>query len=250
MKRIPHHPRRHTRHLIASCVLLIGCLLLIGCAPKTYYLNTKYLKERQSSSSRILLMPPDVELSIKTAGGFLQPHAEWTKKATVNVKIALEKALRGKLSDVLHYAPPPKDSLEEHEHLQIIKLHAAVGNAIHTHKYIPKFKLPAKREKFDWSLGRNLSSLRNQYDADYVLFLHFRDSYASGGRIAVIIAVAVLTAGNVAIKGGEQAGFASLVDLRTGEIVWFNRLVRGTGELRESGPALESVKTLLVAIPL
>ena len=244
-----HHHRR-TKRFLASSVLLIGCLALIGCAPKSYFLNTKNLKKRQGSSTRILLMPADVELSILTAGGLLEPNAEWTKKAEANVKVALETALRGKLADVAYYVPPPKNSPKERENLQIIKLHATVGNTILTHKYIPKLVLPTKKEKFDWGLGKDLTSLREQYNADYALFLHFRDSYASGGRVAIIIAMAVLTAGHVVMHGGVQAAFASLVDLRTGEIVWFNRLVRGTGELREPGPALESVKTLLKAIPL
>jgi hypothetical protein len=38
------------------------------------------------------------------------------------------------------------------------------------------------------------------------------------------------------IMGGVQSGFASLVDLRTGDIVWFNQLGRATGDLRSRSP--------------
>jgi hypothetical protein len=40
-------------------------------------------------------------------------------------------------------------------------------------------------------------------------------------------------------------GFASLVDLKTGDIVWFNRLVRAQGDLRTPAAAAETVKALV-----
>ena len=42
---------------------------------------------------------------------------------------------------------------------------------------------------------------------------------------------------------------ASLVDLSTGEILWFNRLVRGSGDLREAEKAKESLGALLDSFP-
>ena len=39
------------------------------------------------------------------------------------------------------------------------------------------------------------------------------------------------------LAGGSQTGYASLVDLRTGRVVWFNNLARGFGDLREPEPA-------------
>jgi hypothetical protein len=40
-------------------------------------------------------------------------------------------------------------------------------------------------------------------------------------------------------------GFASLVDLETGDIVWFNRLARAHGDLRTPDAAAETVKALV-----
>jgi hypothetical protein len=47
------------------------------------------------------------------------------------------------------------------------------------------------------------------------------------------------------IPGGSQVGFASVVDLKTGDIVWFNRLVRTTGDLRTAEAATETVDALV-----
>ena len=46
------------------------------------------------------------------------------------------------------------------------------------------------------------------------------------------------------MPGGQQVGFASLVDLNSGQVVWFNRLARETGDLRTADEAAETDKAL------
>jgi hypothetical protein len=53
----------------------------------------------------------------------------------------------------------------------------------------------------------------------------------------------------VAMPGGQQLGFASLVDLETGNVVWFNRVLRNTGDLRNADAARETAQTLLAGLP-
>ena len=50
--------------------------------------------------------------------------------------------------------------------------------------------------------------------------------------------------------GGQQIGYASLVDLNTGRIVWFNDLKRFSGDLREPQAAAETVEVLLKGFPV
>jgi hypothetical protein len=80
-----------------------------------------------------------------------------------------------------------------------------------------------------------------------------RDSYASGGRTALrvfgFIAGAAMGTG-LDIGGGQQHGIATLVDLRTGKVVWFNQLARQSGDLRERDEARKSVDLLLEDLPL
>jgi hypothetical protein len=52
------------------------------------------------------------------------------------------------------------------------------------------------------------------------------------------------------VPGGQQVGFGSLVDLRTGDLLWFNRLINPAGDLRTPEPAMKAVDTLLVQLPL
>ena len=53
----------------------------------------------------------------------------------------------------------------------------------------------------------------------------------------------------VGLVGGQQIGFASLVDLTTGEVVWFNHLHSTAGDLRTSEPAKKTVALLMSGLP-
>jgi hypothetical protein len=54
----------------------------------------------------------------------------------------------------------------------------------------------------------------------------------------------------IPVPGGFQSGFASLVDLRTGKIVWFNRVLSVDGDLRNPDDARDTVGELLQGLPL
>jgi hypothetical protein len=47
----------------------------------------------------------------------------------------------------------------------------------------------------------------------------------------------------------EEAAFASLVDLRTGDILWFNHLRVVRGDLRDIGGARQLAGELLSGLP-
>ncbi|MFQ5684387.1 MAG: hypothetical protein ACE5HC_14095 [Candidatus Binatia bacterium] len=228
-------------------LLLIG-VIVAGCVPKSYFVSDSI--QPRTSEVRVLLMPPDMELYVLTAGGLLEPRADWTAAARLHVTDALTEELRTKNVQLVLYQPSTDMSSKDYGHHQLLKLHEAVGAAILKHKYIPRFMLPTKKDKFDWSLGRGVSVLCEDCDAQYGLFIHLRDSYSSGGRVAFIILATLVSFGHVVPGGGTQVGFASLVDLQSGDIVWFNRLIRGTGDLRTPEPAQNAVKELLTNLPL
>ena len=48
---------------------------------------------------------------------------------------------------------------------------------------------------------------------------------------------------------GSEHGFASLVDLKTGDIVWFNVIYVGAGELRDAKGATTAVAQLFANMP-
>jgi hypothetical protein len=192
-------------------------------------------------------MPADVELFEISAGGVAEPRADWTEAGTRNLMADL-RARKARLG-----ARATEIKGEDDEAVVALNnLHGAVARAILLHHF-GQYRLPTKGGKLDWTLGPDAAKLREKSGADYALFTWVRDSYASTERKAMMVvgvAMALAGFGGVALGGGTQQAYASLVDLRTGQVVWFNLLVRGSGDLREAEPAAETINALLVDFPL
>jgi hypothetical protein len=225
-------------------VVLVLALVSSGCAATSF--RTLNRLPDESAKRRIVLLTPDVELNILHAGGVQEPQAEWTRNARRYIGENLARRFRNINASMTEGPALDPDVTDDAREVQLLKLHGAVGLAILLHQYPTAYQLPTKAGKFEWSLGPGTSHLKKKYGADYALFVFVRDSYASSGRVAFIILAALLGA---SVQGGVQLGFASLVDLETGRVVWFNRLARAAGDLRTPAAAEETVTQLLADFP-
>lgn len=196
--------------------------------------------DRLAGNSRIVLMPLDVELFTMTAGGMTEPQAHWTEQARGHMLASLRR--REAAMDT------PLIELEQQDTqvAELNHLHGAVAGSIALHHYLGHYELPTKEKRMDWHIGADTAWLREKTGADYALFLFVRDSYATAERKMTMFLAAMV---GVGLPAGIQVGYASLVDLQTGQVVWFNRLIRGTGDLREAAPAEESITALLDKFP-
>jgi hypothetical protein len=193
----------------------------------------------RAADSRLVILPADMELFSVSAGGVIEPRADWTDAAQRNFAEALKRQDQRLGAGVTRMAPPQADEFAE-----ITTLHRAVADAISIHHR--DLVLPTKGGRLEWSLGDAVRPLQQRTGADYALFTWVRDSYASPERKMAMLALAALGAISL---GGEQNGYASLVDLHTGRVVWFNQLRRLWGDLREAEPATETVEALLEGFP-
>jgi hypothetical protein len=190
----------------------------------------------------------DVEIYELTAGGTLEPRADFTIGAKEQVEAALTAELQRRNTAIVQYRPPTADPVKSHTHDQLIKLHDVVGGVIIPQVAGPAaFKFPTKSDRFDWGLGPEVGVLREDHDADFGLFVIFRDAHSSPGRVGLIVMGSLL---GVPMTQGRQTGIASLVDLRTGDIVWFNVFSDPSGDLRTRDVATTAVKKLLEGWPL
>lgn len=202
--------------------------------------------------TKVVVMPLDIELYSISAGGVPEPKADWTETAHKNFRDALlaRKGIQG--IELVTLGEKDADDFAD-----INALHGAVARAISLHHFGPAtFHLPTKAGKLDWSLGEAVRAIKEKTGADYALFSWVRDSYASTERQATAIATTILTTilsgGRVASVGGltgQQLGYASLVDLNTGRVLWFNRIQRNSGDLRDPAKAAGTVDALLEEFP-
>lgn len=192
-------------------------------------------------NSRVLVMTPDVQLSLLTASGMPEPREDWSVSGRDNMAASLAAAMERE-----NHTPSELDPTTAMEGRtgQIIRLHDAVGGAILFNRMM---KMPTVERNQEWTLGDGVQELGATYEADYALFTVARGSYSSGARAAV--AVVGLLAGVYVPMGGQQV-FASLVDLRTGKIVWFGFVTAGGDDMREVDGANDLVAKLLDGAPL
>lgn len=228
------------RDRLFTPAVIFTLLVLSGCATTS---NVQQIDQLESlgEDPKIVLMPPDIRYYLLTASGLPEPNAEWTEAARANFRTALLDYSGTIGADI---EPIDADNVGPDE-VKYDTLHSAVGLSLLQHHF-GMYKLPSKAGNFDWSLGPGVSDMGRQYGADYALFVYYRDYQASGGRWAMAILAA---AAGYGVVTGSEHGFASLVDLKSGDIVWFNVVNVGQGELRDPEGAAATVRGLFADIP-
>jgi len=193
----------------------------------------------------VVLVEPDIELYQVGAGGMQEPRKAWTDAARQHFPEAARALLQAQGIALRPDFALPADAGPENRLRQLQLLNQAVSVSILNYGG-SRSALRNKHGKFDWTLGPGAAELRQATGADYALFTYIRDSYTSGGRAAMRVIGFLLLGGD--IGGGVQVGLASLVDLRTGQVVWHNLLLDQTGDLRDPAGARETAGDLLKGI--
>lgn len=242
-------------NFIALAIVLAG-LIAGGCTTTLTESHTggeapESAIQLEAKSARVVLMPLDIQLTELTAGGLEEPKADWTESARHHVTAGLTAALADRGLTLREYRRPKKSASRRRDD-QLEKLHSKVGGTIIVHHYDPMFHLPTKQGRLDWGLGETARQMGNDQESEFALFVFLRDSYATGGRKAAMVASTIVSSliGTPVAKAGERVGFASLVDLRNGEVVWFNILYSDSGDLREDAPARAVVDDLMAGFPI
>ena len=243
----PSAALQRSRHWLFAGLVAAAFILLSGCASTQVRTATDTAGKPLALAGTVVLIEPDIELAELGGGGMAEPRKEWTNTARLLYPQAAREMLAtqgiGMAPDfVLPANAGPDDRLR-----QLTLLSQAVSMSILRYgRGAGPGTLRNKHGKFDWSLGPGAQELRRATGADYGLFTYIRDSYASGGRQAMRVAGLLLLGGD--IGGGMQIGVASLVDLRTGQVVWHNLLIDQTGDLLNLQGARETAADLLKGV--
>jgi hypothetical protein len=233
---------------------LAATLALGACVQTRQYADVQFTPPQ--GDYKLLVLRPDVTVGSLTTGGMVEPRAEWTDEARANIIAALkaqQESRGGNVTVIEHRNALP--GVPEQELADVERLNFVVDESIVEHKYLGDY-LPTKRGRgLDWTLGADAVKLGQQSGYDYGLFLHAEDQVASGARIALgLVGLAGCIVGFCApnIGGAEQLDYASLVDLKTGQVVWFNVVDAASqvpgikfGDLRTPAGAAQMVERLL-----
>ena len=129
----------------------------------------------------------------------------------------------------------------------MLKLNSAVTDTVFFNTI---WKLPTKTT-FDYTLGEDAAKLipaGSETAPAYALFVECKGSYSSSGRAATMIVMAAM---GVGMPMGGQALRATLVDLKTGQVVWYQLMTVPPGtDIRTAEGAGTAVNLLFKQLPL
>ncbi len=202
------------------------------------------------SGKKILLFRPAVSVGAQSTGGMFEPNADWTDKARANIEAALARR-QADLGNIVVVAPEVVGTQAELVQ-EYTNLFGAVAGAVVSYQFFVGNRLPTKKRDnksgvFDWSLGEGVRDLPGAQDADYAIFIYNKDAYGSTGR--KILQIVALLGPGLGVTSGEHLGYAGLVDLKTGDLVWLNADSAMGGDVREPEGAEKRVAQLLEEFP-
>lgn len=209
----------------------------------------------QDEQVKIVVFRPDVHVGTLRVGGMDEPNAEWTQTARANMQKAMEASAEAQAARMTFLGDPEGADAQLLEDYR--SLFETVASAVFQHgtmfdklptKEVPRTDPKArKRWRMDWTLGPGAARLRDVTGADYAMFVFTHDAYGDAGRKVAQLLMAGLFGAYV--PAGVHIGYAGLVDLKTGDIVWFNSDIAMGGDPREADGATKRVGQLMAGFP-
>jgi hypothetical protein len=209
----------------------------------------------KSGDVKVVVFRPNVQVGSLHVGGLDDANADWTKAARDNIQKAMEAAGEVHSYHVKFLGDADGadgDLLNENRGLFEAVAgeafqHSIVGNHLPTKLVPAKDTSGSKVYRLDWTLGYQAQRLKAVTGGDYALFFVTHDAYGDGGRKAAQLLAAGLL--GVYIPAGIHMGYAGLVDLSSGNIVWLNFNPMMGGDVRTADGAEKRVRELLAGFP-
>ncbi len=205
----------------------------------------------EAGSAIIVLVRPEISVGEQSTGGLFEPNADWTAQAREQIAAALQ-ARQGALGNTVQ----PHDEGAGGDAgvaVQYARLFGSLAQSVMEYQFFPGNRLSTKkrRNSFDWSLGADIKKTFGNTGANYALFVYTHDEYGSAGRKMLQAAGLIASAFGVpvGVTSGVHHGYAGLVDLATGDLVWLNADLAMGGDVRTPEGASRRVQQLLEGFP-
>jgi hypothetical protein len=234
--------------LVAAVFRVLAVLIFLApaCLAAQEKTGTKNGFELRPGTARILLLEPSVRVGEQSTGGMFEPNADWTDQARENIERELAKIQDGLGNEVvrLDFDGSPRTEPLQRYHA----LFGAVAGSVIEYQFFKGNRLPTKKREDDflWTVGPQIHDLAVLKGFDYILLLRTRDAYGSTGRKILQVFGAL---GGISVTSGEHIGYAGLIDVKTGDLVWLNADLQMGGDVRTAEGAEKRVGQLLEGFP-
>lgn len=212
---------------IISWVLIV---LLVGCAARNPYLRQHSdIDAHCDEIKNIAIFPPNVkifEIAFGKQPQLLAEEMEQTTKDLVKL-IAEELSKRGFNTTPFYQGQTSQsDSEKIFQEFEIEKLY------INLSEELAKSTTTSQKKQFECLLGDEVKSIISSTNSDALFLAMFKGYSRTAGSISADITgkvmIAIITVGLIippkAPSGYEELQ-AALVDAKTGDVLWFNRVI-------------------------
>jgi hypothetical protein len=202
--------------------------------------------ESALAGQKIVLFRPSVWVGEQSTGGLPEPNADWTAQSRTLLAAELQRRQADFRNAVI--AEPDLVGADAVVFADHRALFGAVARAVQTYQFFKGNRLPTrKNHPFDWTLGDGTRRIAELTGARYGFFVSTHDEYGSFGRKMFQVLAAGLV--GVGIQSGVHQGYAGLVDLQTGDLVWLNADGEMGGDVRTEEGMRKRVAQLLEDFP-
>lgn len=198
------------------------------------------------AGQKILLFRPTVWVGEQSTGGLAEPNADWTAQSRSLLAAELQRRQADFRNEIV--SEPDLVGADAAVFADHRALFGAVARAVQTYQFFKGNRLPTrKNHPFDWTLGDGTRRIAELTGARYGFFVSTHDEYGSFGRKMFQVLAAGLV--GVGVQSGVHQGYAGLVDLQTGDLVWLNADGEMGGDVRNEEGMHKRVAQLLEDFP-
>jgi len=206
-------------------IVVTALFLLSGCGTVPYRTGPSF-ETYFDSSKTVSVLPPDMKMYQLTAGNVDEYNVEWSEKS----KAIVERRLKEEVERLKGVRPVEFGDVSLNSQAEDILdrqtgMFYTVADSVIVHTYFPEMIIKHKVKNFDYTLGEEVSALKDISPADTYLFCSGKNYIWTAGR-ATLAAFNFLAAAAVGVPvvigPGNEYIALSLVDGNSGEIVWFN----------------------------
>ncbi len=218
-----------------SAVTMICLIALAGCATarNSVHRDLAHATEQQLPK-KILLLPIEIRVHEISAGGVVEKVDDWSNQASANARqyIKTLATSRGAFKIVEAPALSAQDKAQLDQH---VALYEVVAGSADLALASPISAWRERAKDFDYTLGPGLKPLAEHTGIDAAMILTGTDYISSAGRKAAMamgVLLGALGGGLFVPQGGTSFVSVGVVDMRTGNLLWFASDQSGTTDLR------------------
>ncbi|HYN27145.1 MAG TPA: hypothetical protein VES94_02505 [Burkholderiales bacterium] len=227
--------------------------VLAGCAatPNASLHESIAGKTEQRMPRKMLLLPADIRVHEISAGGVVEKVDDWTISASNHAMKSVREIAGSKSLFEPKEVPALADSEKQvlDQHLALYELVAASADFSKSGPFAPWRE---RAKNFDYTLGPGLTELAERSDLDAAVIVIGSDYISSSGRKATMalgILAAALTGVAVIPVGGTAYVSVGVVDLKSGNLLWFATSRGQTDDLRQEQQVRAVLDKLFTGYP-